>query len=65
LIRLIFQSSSSHPSTIEFELSADDAMNLMDALQTVQRQTRWRAPQFFGSGRGKRPIFRIVKDEDE
>lgn len=40
-------------------------MNLMDALQTVQRQTRWRAPQFFGSGRGKRPIFRIVKDEDE
>jgi hypothetical protein len=36
-------------------------MHLLSALQTVQRRTRWRVPQFFGQ-RGK-PQLRVVTDE--
>ena len=62
LIRLTFRSSSRPPSTIAFELVAQDAMDLLSALQTVQRRQGWRVPQFFGPRR--RPSLRIVKTDD-
>jgi len=58
-----FVPSQHHPSTIEFELSAHEAMCLLSALQSVQRQNGWRVPQFFGRNRG-RPNLRVVKKND-
>jgi hypothetical protein len=59
--RLTFQPSERRLENIEFELGSSDAMNLLSALQTVQRRNGWRVPQFLGI-RGK-PNLRIVKDE--
>lgn len=61
LFRLTFRPSGPRNGSIEFELEASDAMHLLSALQTVQRRTRWRVPQFFGQ-RGK-PQLRVVTDE--
>jgi hypothetical protein len=62
LFRLTFAPSQPHYATIEFELRAEEAMHLLSALQGIQRNTRWRVPQFFGS-RGKANL-RLVKNDD-
>jgi hypothetical protein len=64
LFRLRFRSSSRQTSTTEFEMSADDAMALLHALQSIQRRHGWRVPQFLGERRRK-PQLRVVKKEDE
>jgi hypothetical protein len=60
---LTFQRVPPHPSKIEFELSPHEAMNLLSALQTIQRQNGWRVPQFRGERVGK-PALRVVKNDD-
>jgi hypothetical protein len=60
---LAFQPSPPHPRNIEFELEASDAMHLLSALQSIQRGTGWKVPQFLGRNRG-RPKLRIVKKDD-
>ena len=61
LFRLDFQSSELPISNIEFELESSDAMYLFSALQSIQRKTGWRVPQFLGQ-RGK-PTLTIVPKE--
>jgi hypothetical protein len=61
LIRLTFRPAQPPTSTIEFELSSDDAMYLLAGLQMVQAKNGWRVPRFVGSVR--KPDLRIVKDE--
>jgi hypothetical protein len=60
-IHLTFQTGPHRSLPIECELSSADAMHLLSALQSVQRNTGWRVPQFF-SRRGK-PKLRVVKDD--
>jgi hypothetical protein len=62
LFRLEFRSSAPRPPTIEFELESAAAMNLLSALQSIQRQTGWRVPQFF-AGRGLKPVLRLIRNE--
>ena len=58
---LAFQSSERRSQNIEFELVSSDAMALLSALQSVQRKTGWRVPQYFGQ-RG-RPFLKVAPKE--
>jgi len=58
---LTFRSSSSQTRKIQFDLSSDDAMAFLHALQTLQRKHGWRIP--FGPPRGK-PHLTIVSSDD-
>jgi hypothetical protein len=60
---LTFHRAPPHPSNIEFELSAHEAMCLLSGLQSVQRKNGWRVPQFRGERVGK-PDLHLVKKDD-
>lgn len=59
---LTFLPAPPHPSKLEFELTASEAMHLLSGLQSIQRRNGWRVPQF--SNRGK-PKLHLVKKTDE
>jgi hypothetical protein len=61
-IHLTFQTGQFRPSNVEFELSADEAMTLLAALQVAQRRNRWRIPPW--PGRVEKPVLRVVKDDE-
>ncbi len=60
---LTFRSSSSQTRKIQFDLSSDDAMAFLHALQTLQRRHGWRVP--FGPPRGKPNLTIVSSDGDE
>jgi hypothetical protein len=62
---LTFRSSSrssplSRDLSVQFDVSAGDAMAILAALQTVQRKRGWRVPDY--RPRGK-PNLKIVSDD--
>jgi hypothetical protein len=60
---LTFRSSSHQSRKIQFDLSSDEAMAFLHALQTLQRKHAWRVP--FGPQRGKPNLTIVSSDDDE
>ncbi len=65
--RLTFQSSSrskpsSHVETVQFDVSVDDAMSILNALQTLQAKHGWHLPSYRRKGR---PTLTIVPSGDD
>jgi hypothetical protein len=61
---LTFQSTRHRRDTIQFELSAKEAMCFLQLLKEVQQKFAWAAPEFSLEVSGK-PSLRVVVDNSE
>jgi hypothetical protein len=61
---LTFASSSQNRNSqvVQFDVSSDHAMAILNALQTLQAKHGWRLPSYRRKGR---PTLKIVQNEDE